>query len=154
MLGRVLPQRIDNVYQGARIALWLFGLVLMAKGAMGLNSIFNGYRVASSADGIPLDTFPPAAAQTVVSLFALWGLAQVMFCLLGILVLVRYRAMVPLMFAFLLLEHLSRKLILQFQPVVRSGTAAGYYVNLGLLAVMVVGLVLAFWRPGNAPASE
>jgi hypothetical protein len=62
--------------------------------------------------------------------------------------------MVPLMFAFLLLEHLSRKLILQFQPVVRAGTAAGYYVNLGLLAIMGVGLVLSFWRPGNAPASE
>jgi hypothetical protein len=36
-----------------------------------------GYSAAKSADGIPLDTFTPAGAQAVVSLFAVWGLAQV-----------------------------------------------------------------------------
>jgi hypothetical protein len=44
---------------------------------------------------VPVDTFPSAAAQTVVSLFALPGLSQFMICLLCTLVLVRYRSMVP-----------------------------------------------------------
>src|SRR5215471_20336281 len=98
MLSRLLPQRIDNGYRGHKLALWLFGLVVFVKSGISVNSIFNGYSVATSADGIPLDTFSPACVRMVVSDFALWGLSQFMLCLLGIVVLVRYRAMVPLMF--------------------------------------------------------
>jgi hypothetical protein len=62
---------------------------------MSLNSIFNGYVVLSTADGIPLDPYTPAAARTIVSLFAVLGLSNFMICLLGILVLARYRSMIP-----------------------------------------------------------
>jgi hypothetical protein len=110
--------------------------------------------VASSADGIPLDTFPAAAAQTIVSLFAIWGLAQLMMCLLYILVLARYRSMVPFMLAFLLLEHLSRKLLLQFVPMVRTGTPPGFYINLGLLTLMIVGLALSLRSQSDLRVKE
>ena len=76
-------------------------------------------------------------------LFAIWGLSQLIICLLCILVLVRYRSMIPFMFALLLLEHLSRKLILQVMPIVHGGTAPGFFVNLVLLALMIVGLALS-----------
>ncbi len=129
MLNQLLPQRIDNTYRGYKLTLWLFGLVVLIKIGMSLNSIFNGYFVARSADGIPLDTFPSAAARTVVSLFAIWGLSHFVICLLCILVLVRYRSMIPFMFTLLLLEHLSRKLILQVMPIVRTGTPRGFYIS-------------------------
>jgi hypothetical protein len=77
-----------------------------------------------------------------------------MICLLSILVLVRYRSIVPLMLALLLLEHLSRKLILQFLPIVRTGTPPGFFVNLLLLAVMMVGLALSLWSQDNLQAQE
>lgn len=143
MFSQLLPQRIDNTYCGHKLALWLFGLVVLIKTAMSVNSILLGHKIATTADGIPLDTFPPAAAQTVLALFAIWGFVQLMICLLCTLVLFRYRAMVPLMFAFLLLEHLGRKLVLQFIPIARTGTPPGSYFNLILLAVMVVGLALS-----------
>jgi hypothetical protein len=146
LTDRLLPQRVDNTYRGYKLALWLFALVVLMKLAMSLNSIFNGYVVASSADGIPLDTFPSAAARTVVALFAIWGLAHLMICLLCIVVLVRYRSMVPLMLALLLLEHLSRKLILHFLPIARTGTPPGFFINLVLLALMIVGLALSLLR--------
>jgi hypothetical protein len=154
MTDRLLPQRIDNRYCGHKLALWLFALVVLVKVAMSLNSIFNGYTVASSADGIPLDAFPSAAARTVVALFAIWGLAHLMICLLCIFVLARYRSIVPFMFAFLLLEHLSRKLLLQFVPMVRTGTPPGIYVNLGLLTLMIVGLALSLRSQSNLQAQE
>jgi hypothetical protein len=137
MFNQLFPQRIDNTYRGHQLALWLFGLIVLMKTAMSVNSIFLGHKIATSADGIPLDTFPPAAAGTIISMFAIWGLAHLMICLLCALVLFRYRALVPFMFLFLLLEHLGRKLVLQFIPFVR-------YVNLALLAVMIAGLALSF----------
>jgi len=154
MLSRLLPQRIDNGYRGHKLALWLFGLVVFVKSGISLNSIFNGYSVATSADGIPLDTFSPACVRMVVSNFALWGLSQFMLCLLGIVVLVRYRAMVPLMFVLFLFEQLSRKLILQIMPIVKIGKPTGFYVNIGLLTVMILGLVLSLGDRERVPAHD
>lgn len=153
MLNRLLPRQVDNTYHGYKLALWLFALVILMKVAMSVNSIFNGHMVASSADGIPLDTFTPASAQAVVSLFAAWGLAQLVICLLCIVVLARYRALVPFMFALLLLEHLSRRLIFLVMPIVRTGTPPGFFVNLALLALMAVGLALSLRSHDSPPVA-
>ena len=83
----------------------------------------------------------------MVSIFALLGLAAFVICLLCILVLVRYRSMVPVMFALLLLQSLGGRLILRFLPIVRTGTPPGFYVNLVLLALMIIGLALSLWHP-------
>ena len=105
MLNQLFPRQIDNSYRAHKLALWLFGLVVLVKLAISLGSIFNGYEAPSSADGIPLDTFTPSGAQAVVTLFALLGLAHLTICLLCVVVLIRYRAMVPFMYALLLLEY-------------------------------------------------
>ena len=154
MFDQLLPRTIDNTYRGHRVALWLFGLLVFMKVAMSLNSIFNGYSVATSADGLPLDTYPSSAARTIISLFAIWGLGHFMICLLCILVLVRYRGMIPFMFALLLVEQLSRKLILQLMPIVRTGTPPAFAINLVLLALMIVGLALSLWRQGNLQVQD
>jgi hypothetical protein len=83
----------------------------------------------------------------VVSIFALLGLATFVICLLCILVLVRYRSMVPVMFALLLLQSLGGRLILRFLPFVRTGRLPGFYVNLVLLALMIIGLALSLCLP-------
>jgi len=149
MFNQLLPQRIDNTYRGHRLALWLLAALVLVKGGIGLATIFNGYSAATTADGIPLDTFTPAGAQAFVSLFAAWGLSQLMLNLIGVLALVRYRAMVPLMFALLLLEHLSRKLIFLILPIVRTDMPPGFFVNLMLVAMMIVGLVLSLRNQDN-----
>jgi len=154
MLNRLLPRQVDNTYHGYRLALWLFAVVVLMKVSISLNSIFNGYMVASRADGIPLHTFTPAGAQALVSLFAAWGLSQLIICLLCILVLARYRALVPFMFGLLLVEHLSRRLIFLVMPIVRTGTPPGFFVNLALLTLMVVGLALSLRSHDNLLAKE
>jgi len=149
MLDRLLPQQIDNTFRGYKLAIWLFALVVFVQAGQGLMSIFNGYYAASSPDAIPLDSYTAPAADTVVSLFALLGLLRLIICILCVLALLRYRAMIPLMFALLVLEYLSRRLILQFLPIMRSGAPPGSVVNLTLLAMMIVGLALSLRSSGN-----
>ncbi len=72
-----------------------------------------------------------------------------MLNLIGLLVLVRYRAMVPFMFALLLLEHLSRKLIFLVMPIATTGTSPGFFINLVIVAVMIVGLGLSLRNQAN-----
>src|SRR5436190_22673846 len=105
MLNQIFPQRIDNTYRGHPLGLWLFIPVVVVKPGIALGTIFNGRAAAQSADGIPLDRFGAGGAETVVALFAIWGLSQLVFSLLGVLTFARYRAMIPFMFVLLLLEH-------------------------------------------------
>jgi hypothetical protein len=142
-MNSLLPRHVDNIYRGHRLALWLFGLAVFVKTSIGLGTIFNGRHAAVSADGIALDSFSPDGAQAFVALFAAWGLAQATIGAISILVLVRYRALVPFMFLVLLLEHLCRKLIFFVMPISRTGEAPGLLINLVLVAVMVVGLILS-----------
>ena len=151
MLSRVFPRYFDNTYHGHRVALWLFGAVLLMKTAIALGTIFNGRTAAQTADGIPLDSFGVAGAAAVVSLFAIWGLAQFVISLIGVLALVRYRAMVPLMLALFLFEHVARRVIFLVMPIPRDGTAPGLYINLALLAVMTVGLALSLRNRADQP---
>ena len=145
MFNQLLPQRIDNVYHGHNHALWLFALVVSVRIIQSVVIIFNGYSVAKSADGIPVDTYAPAAAQTIVALFALGALYRLIISLLCVLVLVRYRSAIPFMFALLMLSYLVSQLILQFIPIVRTGTPPGIVVNLIMFALMIVGLMLSLW---------
>jgi hypothetical protein len=143
MLDKLLPRPVDNTYRGSKIALWIFGLVAGGKIIQSLAVIFNGYSTARDADGIPLDTYPTAAAQTVAALWALRGLSRVITCLLCVLALVRYRSAVPFMFVLLMVNYLGAQLIFQFIPLIRTGSPPGPIVNFVMFALMVIGFVLS-----------
>ena len=144
MLDRLLPKQADNRFKGHRAALWLLGLFIALKIVMGVNSIFNTEAVAVGADGIPLDSYGPAVAGQVLTLFALTSLGQLMLALVGLTVLVRYRSLVPFIFAVFLGEQLARRLIVQGFAVVRTeGGSPGLYINLGLMALLALGLLLS-----------
>jgi hypothetical protein len=143
MLNRVFPQRFDNNYRGHKLALWLFALLALMKLGMSLSAIFDGYNMARSADGIPIDTFTSGGAEAVVSITALLGLSHFLLASLGVLALIRYRAMIPLMYVLLLVEYFAKKWILLVHPIVRTGTPPSTYVNLVLIALLITGLVLS-----------
>ena len=142
-LKPLFPRELGNAYRGRKLGLWIFGFVVLVKSLRMLMSIFNGRTTLRSADGIPIDAYPPGAGQTVVSLFALLAFTYLMICVICWVVLLRYRSAVPMMFMLLLLDYVSRRAILHFLPVGRTGAPAGVMVNLVLFAVMIVGFVLA-----------
>ena len=74
MLARLFPKQFDNDYRGLWLAIWLFVPIVVVRAIQGAESIVNTRNVITGADGIPLDSFNAAAAQTVVSMFALLGL--------------------------------------------------------------------------------
>ena len=147
MLNRIFPQRFDNNYRGHQLALWLFGLLLLMTLGISLSSIFDTYNVVRSADGIPLDTFTSGGAETVVSVTALLGLSQLLLALVGVLALIRYRAMIPFMYVLSLVEYFGKKWIQLVKPIVRTGTPPATYVNVVLIALLIAGIVLSLWQP-------
>jgi glucan phosphoethanolaminetransferase (alkaline phosphatase superfamily) len=150
MFDKLLPQRIDNTYSGSKIALWLFGLIVFVHILQSVMVIVNGHMVAQSADGIPLENYPAAAAQTILAVFMVSSLRRLIISLICAVVLFRYRSAVPLMFIVLGLSYLGGQMILQFVPIVRVGTPPGVVMNLIMFGLTIVGLALSLWRRGGS----
>ena len=150
MFGKLLPQPIDNIYSGSKIALWLFGLIVFVHILQSVMVIVNGHMVAQSADGIPLESYPAAAAQTILAVFMVSSLRRLIISLICAVVLFRYRSAVPLMFVVLGLSYLGGQVILQFVPIVRVGTPPGVVMNLVMFGLTIVGLALSLWRRGGS----
>jgi hypothetical protein len=144
MLERLFPRQADNRFGGLRPALWLLGLLIALKLVMSVNSILNTESVAVGADGIPLASYGAAGARQVLLLFALMALGQLLITSIALITLVRYRALVPLIYLLLLGEQLARRVIAQSYaaPAARM-TDVAWYVNYGLLALLALGLVLS-----------
>ena len=103
----LFPQTIDNTYRGRKVALWIFGLVVAMRTLQSVFVLFNGYYTVTNADGVPLATYQPDAAQTILALFALSSLARLIISFICLVVLVRYRRAIPFMFVVLALSYLG-----------------------------------------------
>lgn len=145
-MNPLFPRTIDNIYRGQWPGLALFVLFITVKLMMSVNSIVNTRGVATGADGIPLDGYGAGGAEAVLSLFALLALDQLTLAFLGVIALVRYRAMIPLTFLIFLVEHLGRRALLALNPIDRpDGAPIALYINLALAAVLLIGLLLSLW---------
>lgn len=146
MWAGFFPRRLDNDFAAPRIVPWLFGTAVLFKSFCAVNSTFNSHFVARVSEGIPIGNFPPAAEQTVAALLGMRGLAQLMMCLLCVVALVRYRAMIPLLFSLMLIEVLGRLLILNADPMATPGFHPAVVLHLAVLALCLFGLPLSLRR--------
>lgn len=157
MLNRIFPKQFDNTFRGHWLAIWIFAPVVLMELAMGANSIINTRTVAMSADGIPLDRYGTGGADAVIALFAIAGLFRVLLALQGVVVLIRYRAMIPFMYLVLLILQLASKALLLMHPVARSGASTaqlGSAFILAILAMSIVGFVLSLFDRSHSPARD
>ena len=154
MLTRLFPPSLDNTFRGVRLALWLFVPLVALRLLQGVNSIVMTERVMVGADGIPVGAYPPDAARTAISLFALLGADRVVLGLVAVVALVRYRAMIPMLYGLMLAEFLLKRYVLLLRPTAAALTTAGAVVTAVLVSLMVTGLVLSLWpmRPADAAA--
>jgi hypothetical protein len=154
MLQRVFPSAADFTYRGSRIALWLLGLVLFLKLAIALGAIFNGHHAATVADGIPIDSYTAHGAQAFLALFASLGLSQFILGAFGVVLLLKYRPLVPLFLLLLLVEFAARKGINAYFPIVRSGQPPGGAINWAIFGVMVLAFILSIRQKQSRAATE
>jgi hypothetical protein len=153
MLGRLFPSQADNAaYRGLRLAIWLLAALVILRLGMGASTLLQPVHVATTADGIPLAAYGPAAAQMVVSLFAHLGLWFVLFGVAGAVVLIRYRALIPLFYLLLLAQQLGGRAVNALYPD-GAGPGGASLLVLAILAATVIGLVLSLIeRPGRGTA--
>ncbi len=145
MLSKIFPQTIDNKLNGQWLGYLLLVPVLLLKIAIAIGSMVMPAE-ANSTDGIEMSGYPVTALQEAIASTALLGLLHLSIGLIGVLALIRYRAMIPLIYVWLLFEFAGRRLLLTIYPIERAGdTSTASTINLMLLALMVVGFGFSIW---------
>jgi hypothetical protein len=151
MLRLLFPRIIDNRFRGQWAGFWLLAPVLLLKLAIATVSILMPAK-ANKTDAIDLSAYSEAALRHAATTTALLGLLHLCIGLVGVLAMIRYRALVPFIYLWLLFEFLGRRIVLALYPIDRvDGPSSASIINMVLLGLMVVGLVLSLWRRRSAP---
>jgi hypothetical protein len=142
----LLPRRASNDYRGSPIALYAFCLIAAL---MLFRSLVHFLKDDSGVHSIAtIVTFSgsPDPSQVIYMFSSLWGTQQLIVVLIYAVVLLRYRNLVPLMYALLIVEVLLRMAVGMIHPLTEDyylRTPPGKLGNLPLLLVSAVMLLLS-----------
>ncbi len=146
VLDVLFPRTANNDYRGGRVPLYVFyaligmvtfrSLVHFLKDDSGVNSIAS----------IILFSGTPDPNNVVYMFSALWGSQQVIMLMVYLIVLARYRNLIPLMWALMVVEVLFRLSVGEMHPLTPDyylRTPPGKLGNLPILAVSLTMVALA-----------
>ncbi len=142
----LLRQKLTTLSAEQKSAAWnlpyvfaLYAIVSTVRSCIHLLSPDGG---AGTIAGMDLSV---AGADGIIFAFALWGSSQLLFALIQLLVVIRYRSLVPLMYLMLMLEVLLRELVGAMKPVTFAHTPPGAIGNQLILPLAALMLVLSLW---------
>lgn len=152
MLNRLLPAHLDNDFRGHKAAIWIFALITLMKLGLSFVHIFSADGGAQTVSHIPLDSYSAGAAQNVVGLFARIGLEQLLLGALFVVVLLRYRALISLMFMLAIVAQAGAFALATWKPLSLTVSSGAAPVHLVLSALYIAGLVLSLLGGKSAGA--
>ncbi len=144
MIQRLLPVSVTNDYRGHPLAKWVFIALTVISIGRSLVHMFAADGGAGSIASITLDAFSPGGSNTIITMFALWGLSQLIIGLVYVVLLWRYQSLIPLMYVFFVFEYVMRLLAPAYSPGLETlETAPGAIGNLIFIPLGLVMLALS-----------
>jgi hypothetical protein len=138
----LLPGQIDNTVRGMKLPYYVFVVLAVISAVRSCIHLLSPDGGAGTIAGLDLAV---AGADGIVFAFALWGSSQLLFAILQLLVVLRYRSLVPLMYLMLILEVLLREWVGATKPVAFAHTPPGAIGNQLVLPLAVLMLALSLW---------
>lgn len=142
LFGILLPAKIDNTIRGMKLPFYVFALYAVISTMRSCIHLLSPDGGAGSIAGMDLSV---AGADGIIFAFALWGSSQLLFAVIQLLVVVRYRSLVPFMYVMLILEVLLRELVGHMKPVTFAHTPPGAIGNQVVLPLALLMLALSLW---------
>lgn len=103
---------------------------------------------AQSIGSVTLDQFSQGGADSVVTVFGLWGMEQLVIGLIAIVILLRYKALIPMMALVYVVEYAGRFAVPLYTPgLVTAHTPPGAMADNILVPLALVMLVLSLREP-------
>jgi hypothetical protein len=95
-----------------------------------------------------------AGGTNIIAIFAQWGASQLVLALIYWVVIVRYRALISLMWMIILAEQLLRIITGHLKPIATDVPPPGAYGTYILLAVSSLVLAFSLWDRGDKPMHD
>lgn len=146
----LLPATADNNVQGQKLPVYVFAALAVISTVRSCIHLLAPDGGAGSIAGVDLSV---AGAGGIIFAFALWGSAQLIYALMQLTVVFRYRSLVPFMYLLLVLETLLRMLVGRMKPVSFARTPPGAIANYVILPLAVAMLGLSLWSKGRDSTS-
>ena len=141
---RIFPKQVDNNYSGYRIASIFFLFIVIITIARSLVHILAPDGGASSIAGINTSG---ESGSNIISLFAFWGLSQLLMGFVYVVVYLRYKSLIPFMYVLILLEYSGRTVIGLFKPLNSAHIPPGAIGDYILVPLAIIMLTLSLKRP-------
>lgn len=138
----ILPAKMDNTIRGIQLPLYVFAVYAVISTVRSFIHLLAPDGGAGSIAGMDLAV---TGAGEVIFAFALWGSSQLLLALIQLLVVIRYRSLIPFMYLLLILEVLLRELVGHIKPVVFAHTPPGAIGDQVILVLAGIMLVLSLW---------
>ena len=123
--------------------MYLFYLLTAVTVVRSLIHTFSADGGAQSIATIPLHSYSEQASQTVILIFALWGLSQLILGIFYVIVAFRYKSLIPLMYIFIFFEYTMRLILAFMKPMITESTAPGAIGNLIMIPFAIVLFLLS-----------
>ena len=150
-----LPRTVDNTYRGLPVARYVFYVIAAFTVIRSVLHIALPDGGAGSIATIPLGAYGQAAAGGVVYMFGVWGVSQLLMGAFYWIVVLRYKSLIPLMYAFVAVEYAARIAVGYVHPVALMGVAPGEVGNYILLPLAALMLLLSItYRERRSPESR
>jgi hypothetical protein len=148
-LSSLLPKSLNNDYHGHIIAKVGFLFITIVTLIRSLIHIFAMDGGAQSIATIPLDNYSIEASATIIMMFALWGISQLLMGIVYGVVYVRYKSLIPFMYLTLIIEYALRIMVGMMKPIITVGTAPGSISNYIMVPMCLVLLYLSIKKPSS-----
>lgn len=146
MMNILLPEVADNKFKGNRIAYWVLWIYVFKSIFAGFVHMFASDGGAQSIGSVKLDSFTQGGADSVVTMFGLWGMEQFVIGLIVLVILLRYKSLIPLAWAIYAIEYSGRALSHIFTPgLVTEHTPPGVMVDTVFVPLAIAMLIFAIY---------
>lgn len=143
-MKQVLPVRTS--YSGPKWVLYIWWVITLVTLGRSIVHIVLPDGGAMSIASIPLDQYSFEAQETIIAMFALWGLSQLLVGMVYVVVLVRQQSWIPFISLLLVIEYAFRIGLGFVKTVVTVNTAPGVIGNLPLLLIGIILFTASIWN--------
>ena len=138
--NELLPTQVNNEFTGFKFTLYIFYIIT---GMTIIRSMIHILFPDGGAGTIASINVSVEGGQIIISIFAFWGLSQLLFGMFYLIVCFRYKNLIPLMYLFILVEYSFRIVIGLIKPIETMTIAPGAIGNLILVPLSLLMLIFS-----------
>lgn len=151
IINNIFPQTVDNDYKGNKIALWIFTILAIISTVRSCIHFVAPDGGAGTIAGLDLSR----GGENIIFAFGLWGLSQLLYAFIQLLVAFRYRKLIPLFYLILFIETLGRMAIgVMKPPILLHGTPPGGIANYIILPLTIIMFILSLNVKSNVEKND